>query len=53
MQLSENLSIIEKQVTEIGEKTSQAFLSATLLISMKQHMTIMEHFNKPNEGWLS
>jgi hypothetical protein len=43
MQLNENLSIIQKQITEIGEKTSQAFSSATLLIAMKQHMTIIEH----------
>jgi hypothetical protein len=43
MQLSENLNIIQKQITKSGEKTSQAFSQATLQIAVTQHMTVIEH----------
>lgn len=43
IQLSKNLNVIQKQITENREKTRQAFSQATLLIAVNQHMIIIEH----------
>jgi hypothetical protein len=43
IQLSKNLNVIQKQITENREKTRQAFSQGTLLIAVNQHMIIIEH----------
>jgi hypothetical protein len=43
MQLNDNPNVIQKQVAENGEKTSQAFSQAILVSAVNQHMIIVEH----------